>query len=127
MKTSSLRVWRDSVHPGDDFDAPHELRFKVDEGDPLSKVVAGLLEMQYLPGISGGKATWILRGKQPLAVFAQQRATPRYLVAPETTVTSYIGASDKCDLEFLYWCQVDPDLVYECIHTGKELPDKHGA
>ena len=120
----SLIAWRDSVCAGDDCDAPHELSISV----PRDVSVLQVAERfgGYLPSIQGGKATWILEGRRPLAVFAQQWSEPRFLVAPESPFVSLVDLDATPHLQFRYWCQVDPERVFDCLRRGQQLPDKYG-
>jgi hypothetical protein len=122
----SLTIWRDSVHPGDDFDAPHETSLPISTGETIESVVTRVASSSYLASIHGGEATWIVySGRHPLAVVAQQWQAPRFLAAPEQSITSVISQDDECHLEFRYWCQADPDLVFECLQHNKPLPSKN--
>jgi hypothetical protein len=84
--TTKLILWRDSVCAGDDCDAPHELALAVG-ADSLGSFIKRLLAADYLPSISGGNATWILKTERhtdrALAVIAQQWAEPRFVVAAD--------------------------------------------
>jgi hypothetical protein len=125
-KSPSLRVWRDSVHPRDDSDAPHEIQFSIDPHESLESVTGRLLEAGYLPGIAGGKATWILEsGTHALAVIAQQWPYPCFLVSPSVPAVSCIRDKGGWHLHFRYWCQADPALVFRCLRDGKPLPSKY--
>jgi hypothetical protein len=42
---------------------------------------------------------------------------------PAATLRRSGGAPD---FEVRYWCQVDPERVYERLRTGAPLPDRHG-
>ena len=121
-----LIVWRDSVCAGDDCDAPHELKLAVQD-ETLRDVVSELLRKGYLASIAGGKATWILQASRPLAVLAQQWEQPRFLVDAEAAVGRYISRGQRPDLRLRYWCQADPDRVFECLRDGRPLPDRYGS
>ena len=126
---NQLIVWRDSVCAGDDCDAPHELVLTAGT-DSLRGVTDRLIEARYLASIAGGRATWIMQaGDQagrPLAVLAQQWLEPRFLVAPDAKVFTYLQSDAKPDLLLRYWCQVDPTKVFDCLQRGEPLPDRHG-
>jgi hypothetical protein len=124
----SLTVWRDSVCAGDDCDAPHERAFAMPSEFTLGQTAAQLLGSSYLASISGGKATWFLEGKEkrPLLVFAQQSSELRFLVSADTAISDCIQLRDTPHLRFRYWCQVDPDRVFDCLKDGKPLPDRYG-
>jgi hypothetical protein len=121
----SLTVWRDRVCAGDDCDAPHELNISVPR-DVSARQVAERFG-GYLPSIQGGKATWILEGRRPLAVFAQQWSEPQFLVAPELLFVSLVDLDATPHLQFRYWCQVDPERVFHCLRQGRPLPNRYGS
>jgi hypothetical protein len=123
---SSLIVWRDSVCAGDDCDAPHERALSSSPDMTLRQASALLLDGRYLASISGGAATWILEGKRPLLVCAQQWTEPRFLVSPDSMISDCIRPRDTPHLRFRYWCQVDPDRVFDSLKAGKRLPDMYG-
>jgi hypothetical protein len=124
-----LTIWRESVCAGDDCDAPHEVVLQI-RGDTLRGVIDRLLGANYLASISGGRATWILqtdsRGGHSLAVLAQQWSQPRFLVEPEAEASSYVQPSGRPHLYLRYWCQVDPERVFECLKNDQPLPDRYG-
>jgi hypothetical protein len=122
----SFVIWRDSVAMGDDVDAPHEWVVPLGDHNSIGAVVETMLSTPYLASIIGGRATWIVEGARPLAVVAQQWAAPRWLVAPEVPASALRRSGGTPDFEVRYWCQVDPDQVYECLRTGAPLPDRHG-
>jgi hypothetical protein len=128
--TTKLILWRDSVCAGDDCDAPHELALVVG-ADSLGSFIKRLLVADYLPSISGGNATWILKTERhtdrALAVIAQQWAEPRFVVAADADVLLYINRSaKKPNLYLTYWCQVDPETVFQRLQRNESLPDRYG-
>jgi hypothetical protein len=122
-------VWRDSVSAGDDCDTPHELVLPFRD-ESLCSFAARLLGQSYLASIAGGRATWILqtdrRAGLSLAVVAQQWSQPRFLVDPESPVSSYIQCDSTPHFYFRYWCQVEPERVFACLQRGEALPDMYG-
>jgi hypothetical protein len=119
-------IWRDSVAMGDDIEAPHEWVVPVAEDAPIGAVVEEMLRVSYLASIAGGRATWIVEGAQPLAVVAQQWTAPRWLADPELPVSILRRPDGRPDLQIRYWCQADPDRVFDTLRTGAPLPDRHG-
>jgi hypothetical protein len=121
-----LTIRRDSVCLADDVDAPHEVKLAIEGDASLWSVAERVLQMRYLPGIAGGRATWILEsGSRALAVFAQHWSRPRFLVSPDRAVLSYIDREAKSHLNLRYWRQADPEDVYEALRTGGPLPDRY--
>ncbi|MBV9878923.1 MAG: hypothetical protein JO180_00425 [Gemmatirosa sp.] len=119
-------IWRDSVAAGDDADAPHEWVLSVPPDGTVGDVVDAIVRARYLASIAGGRATWIVEGAQPIAVVAQQWTAPRWLVAPDSPVAAARRPTGSPDFEVRYWCQVDPERVYESLRTGAPLPDRYG-
>lgn len=127
--TNSLKVTieRDSVCAGDDIDAPHARTIRVRPDCTLGEVLDSIRDTRYLAGISGGLATWIVESNRPLAVVAQQWDSPRFLVAPETRFVDCANLNAGRALYFHYWCQADPEVVFECLEKGEPLPNKYGG
>jgi hypothetical protein len=119
-----LVVWRDSVAAGDDADAPHEWLLRVESDASVADVVQQIATARYLASISGGEATWIIQGDQPLAVVAQQWTEPRFVVDSEMPIRDVLNPSARPHVQARYWCQVSPDRVLDCLRTGQPLPDK---
>jgi len=119
-----LVIWRDSVCAGDDVDAPHELSLTFPSDASLQNLADLLLAQRYLASISGGQATWILESTRPLAVFAQQWPHPRFLMAPDTPLTSLVDPEALPHLQFRYQCQADPEQVFNCLTKGLPLPTR---
>lgn len=117
---------RDSVCMGDDVDAPHDDSIEVADST-VATIAQGIVSAQYLAMIDGGKATWILRTRangEPLAVIAQQWASPRLLDdAPKNAVPNQ--QTGKLQVYVEYYCQADPNLVYDALQSGKPLPDRY--
>ena len=122
----TLTVWRDSVHAGDDGDAPHSLQLPIAANESIESVTRRLIEHRYLPSISGGRATWILESHRKLAVMAEQWTAPRFLVDPATSAAALVDPAAERQLNWIYWCQVDPDRVFDCLVRGEPLPDQFG-
>jgi hypothetical protein len=112
----------------DDVDAPHDDSIEVADST-VSMIAHSIVSNQYLAKIAGGKATWILRTKvngEPLAVIAQQWASPRLLdAAPKNAVPN--RQTGKLQVYVEYYCQADPNLVYAALQGGQPLPDRYSG
>ena len=122
----NIILWRDSVAAGDDAFAPHEVTIHIEYDESMEATLEKILATHYLPLIQGGKATWILVGRKPIAVVAQQWLEPHYLVESTTRTEDLIGSAGDHHLEFMYWCQVEPGEVVKSLEQGSRLPDKYG-
>lgn len=116
-----VSIDRDSVHAGDDVES-HATSITLDPSATLRTLIEVIQDMDYLPRISGGKATWVVYSSgKPLGVFAQQWPEPKLTVPPESIVDQHFGNIEP-RLLFRYWCQADPDEVFSDIKAGNELP-----
>lgn len=121
----TVHLNRDSVHPGDDLQS-HASTIQV-EGDSTIGELLEKTKRNYLPGIAGGQSTWIVSCSaatpSPLGVLAQQWAAPKLRVPLDTPIHTLLGTT-RPSVTFEYWCQKDPDLVFNRIAAGKEPPPK---
>jgi len=109
---------RDSVAAGDDADAPHARTTTVPDGTSIEAIVAIIAKSGYLASIRGGKATWVVTSKIPLAVVAQEWEKPKMLLdKPRLDDVVRFNKLDTVDnglrLHFRYFVQRDPQIVYE--------------
>lgn len=131
MTTSQASLFitadRDSVCAGDDCDS-HERTFSA----PLQASIPELIQLANsacrLASVAGGSATWIVEaggcGGTPIAVVAQQWDQPRLLVQGDETVES-LFKEHKSKLFFKYWCQADPEAVFNALGANMPLPDRY--
>ena len=117
---------RDSVCAGDDV-LSHEVMFSVSS----SSTVLDLLNVAWracpLAGIAGGKATWLIdvgNSDTCIGVMAQQWSQPKLLIAPHTNAAELFTRGEP-SLYFRYWCQSDPDAVFDALQSETTLPNKH--
>ncbi|MDD1139177.1 hypothetical protein M5G22_16605 [Pseudomonas sp. TNT2022 ID233] len=115
-----VAIDRDSVHAGDDLES-HAMSITLDQTAKMRTLIEVIQDMDYLPRISGGKATWVVYSSgKPIGVLAQQWLEPKLTVPPESIVDLYFGNVEP-HLLFRYWCQADPDEVFSDIKAGNEL------
>lgn len=114
---------RDSVHAGDDLKS-HAMSIHLEPSTTLRTLFEVIQDMDYLPRISEGKATWVVYSScKPLGVIAQQWPEPKLTVPLESILDQYFGNIEP-RLLFRYWCQADPDQVFSDIKVGNELPSR---
>jgi hypothetical protein len=126
-RMKKIRLQRDSVCMADDMDAPHENLIEIADKQ-VNTVAESIIAMNYLPCISGGKATWILRtdpNGAPLAVIAQQWSQPKLLSLAQQTISPDLETGEL-QVYVEYYCQVEPELVYDALQDGRPLPDRYG-
>lgn len=118
-----VAVDRDSVHAGDDLES-HAMSITLDQSAKMRTLIEVIQDMDYLPRISGGKATWVVYSSgKPIGVLAQQWPKSKLTVPPESIVDRYFGNIEP-HLLFRYWCQADPDEVFSDIKAGNERPSR---
>jgi hypothetical protein len=96
---------------------------------PQSADIADLLDRvareRFLASVSGGAATWLVtlgqNNQTTIGVVAQQWERPRLTVPLGTSLTTLFADIEPI-VYFRYLLQVDPDLVFDCLRSGKELP-----
>ncbi len=104
-----ITVSRDSVCQGDDANAPHQRLLELPANATLADLCSDLLDAGYLAQISGGEATWVLRGaRDELAVLAQQWKRPLYLKSPDLPLKKLCAKNGKCDMYVVYHQQKNP-------------------
>jgi hypothetical protein len=109
-----VRVDRDSVGAGDDVD-PHDVVLDLPAAETLEVLVASVLRAYELPRIQGGKATWCLASRRPIAVVAQQWDSPRMVAWQPRPVSDCKVVDGVVRLHFTYLAQVDPEVAYEVL------------
>lgn len=109
-------ITRDSVAAGDDIDAPHRLEFGVPSDQSILHVLRHVSQLNYLPSIVGGKATWSAVSGFPLAVVAQQWREPKPLCASSIAMPELDSRSDGLYVHFNYHSQTDPDIVFGVLN-----------
>ena len=122
--TIAVSVDRDSVAAGDDTDS-HAATADVSVSCNVTELVDAALRACRLASISGGNATWLVdAGGTCIGVIAQQWSRPKFIVAEHTRVTDVFTGKDKA-IYFRYWCQADPDAVFEAVRSGQPLPPRY--
>jgi hypothetical protein len=128
-----LAIDRDSVCAGDDCQS-HAARLSVPPEMPLHEVIELAQRACPLARIAGGQATWLVDtqgcGEACIGVVAQQWATPKLLLDPATLAREIWSSENGARpfvLYFRYWCQADPEAVFEALKSGGELPPRYGG
>jgi hypothetical protein len=107
-----ILLTRESVAMGDDTDAPHHYEMTSDDNASLPAIIKAAIQANYLASIGGGKATWIVTSRIPIAVVAQQWTEPKILT-PMPLLSRLDFLDNVLSMHFNYRVQQDPDLVYE--------------
>ena len=107
-----ILLTRESVAMSDDADAPHHHEMTLTDNTSLTAIIKAILQSNYLACISGGKATWTVVSRIPIAVVAQQWAEPQMLI-PVPSLSSLNCSNNVLSVHFNYRVQQNPDLVYK--------------
>ncbi|MFZ6777906.1 hypothetical protein ACO0LD_13835 [Undibacterium sp. Ji83W] len=108
-----IRIDRDSVHAGDDT-VSHAENIAVPANTSLASLLEQIRVGNFLPSISGGKATWMIESSgspfKTIGVLAQQWQEPCVIIDAAVDVAQHF-AGQQANLFFRYRCQIDPDTV----------------
>jgi hypothetical protein len=110
-----LYLTRDSVHAGDDGDAPHERTLTVPDRSTLDQVLAAVAAARYLPEISGGLATWSVASNLRSRWSRSTVAEAAVAVPDGIQVRALDWQGDTLRLQFNYHAQADPELVLDVL------------
>ena len=105
-----ILLTRDSVAMGDDDDAPHHREMNIADDTSLQAVIKAVLQSRYLATIGGGKATWTIISRIPIAIVAQQWTEPKILM-PAPSLSSLDFSDNVLYMHFDYRTQQDPDSI----------------
>jgi len=111
-----ILLTRSPVSMGDDS-RDNSLEIEVDEDWKLTEIINKVLEINYLPKIMGGKATWSIAYDNFLGIIAQQWSKPKFYGSqvPQFPYSKSNKYKDFNKLHFNYHVQEDPDLVYDIL------------
>lgn len=109
-----IRIDRDSVHAGDDT-VSHAGNIAIPANTSLASLLEQIRAGNFLPSISGGKATWMIESSgsqfKTIGVLAQQWQDPCMIIDAAENVTQHF-AGRQANLFFRYRCQIDPGTVH---------------
>ncbi|MBF0387547.1 MAG: hypothetical protein HQL20_06790 [Candidatus Omnitrophica bacterium] len=115
MNNIKIYFNRNSVCAGDDVDS-HIKEYEVPETLSIREIISFVIRENYLPKISGGKATWSVFSNVPLAVIAQQWVAPRFFwPAAENKRNELYSENGVLKFYINYHGQLDPDLVVKVL------------
>jgi len=111
-----IKLTRESVAAGDDFDAPHFLEIEIQPNWTILEILQSIVKLNYLPKISGGKATWSVAINEPIAVLSQENFKNPILIClrdyPFQDTRGFIKIEH---IHFNYHAQKKPEEVYEVL------------
>lgn len=108
-----ISLERDSVCAADDCLAPHNKKLENKKIIKLSDLVNRIIEINYLPKINGGKATWVLtNNKAPVAIIAQQWKHCKYIKDPNLNLHELKNDVEIVEIYLEYLAQINPFYIY---------------
>ena len=108
-----LQLTRDSVALGDDMHSPHLKKVTLPADVSAEGIATWIVENRYLPqNIQGGKATWSLVSKRPLAVLAQQWDKPKMLSNCPDSLEELDFEDGVLRAQVNYHAQKNPNAVF---------------
>lgn len=119
-----IMLTRDSVCAGDDFDGLHKKILNLYPDESVNKLIDKIFEIKYLPTISGGKATWVVKTNTiNIAVLAVQWNQVKYFIDDKLTLDKLGLIDNKLNINIEYYTQIDPEYIYKEISKGNN-PNK---
>jgi hypothetical protein len=110
-----IYLTRDSVHPGDDYNAPHAHTFPISSDWDFDNLVSSAVKAAKLPNIVGGKATWVLSSNIPIAVHAQEWNKPKLIWKATLDQGALDILNNEIRMHWSYFAQIAPDTVLEVM------------
>ncbi len=108
-----LHLTRDSVAMADDMDAPHLKKVTLPADVTAEGIATWIVENRYLPqNVQGGKATWSLVSKRPIAVLAQQWDRPKMLSNCPDSLEDLDFEDGVLRAQVNYHAQKNPNAVF---------------
>jgi len=99
---------------GDDAE-PHDRVFRVPDAETLQPIMTTVLRTYELPRIDGGRATWCLTSRRPIAVIAQQWSSPQMVSWRPLPISACKMVNGMLRFHFIYFAQLDPAVVLEVL------------
>ncbi|MFA5928172.1 MAG: hypothetical protein WC838_02585 [Candidatus Margulisiibacteriota bacterium] len=109
----TIELRRDSVCAGDDVDGDHLTTLDISADETINSLTRKILDMKYLPTISGGKATWVVRmNDKKIAVLAEQWNEPKFIIDDTLRLADLVSVDKVSRIDLDYCQQADPAHTY---------------
>jgi hypothetical protein len=105
------------VCAADDCDAPHARSLECTNDGSPEQLVSFIYRSVDLPKIFGGKATWCISSKIPLAVLAEQWTEPRMIYGIPPKLEDLDFSDGILRVHISYFAQVDPDIALNVLQN----------
>ena len=115
-----IKLTRESVAMGDDIDAPHFLEIGIEPNWTITEILKYISNINYLPKISGGRATWSVAISEPIAVLTQENPKePLLICLPDYPYHGMRGFVEFDNIHFNYHAQKKASEVFEVLSRFK--------
>jgi hypothetical protein len=115
-----IKLTRESVAMGDDINAPHILEIEIDPNWTITEILKCIIKADYLPKISGEKATWSVAINEPIAVLTQKNPEkPLLICLPDYPYHGTKGFVEFDHIHFNYHMQKKASEVFEVLSRFK--------
>ena len=113
-----INLTRESVSMADDINAPHFLNIEIHPIWTISEILKHILKLNYIPKVSGGKATWSVSINEPIAVLSQENfENPMLICLTEYPYQETSGFVNIENIHFNYHSQKRPEEVLEVLRN----------
>lgn len=115
-----IKLTRESVAMGDDINAPHFLEIDIEPNWTITEILKYISSINYLPKISGGRATWSVAINEPIAVLTQENPKETLLIClPDYPYHGMSGFVELDHIHFNYHAQQKASEVFEVLSKFK--------
>ena len=115
-----ITLIRDSISTRDDC-VDHTLVIEVEIDWKIDQILKKVIDLNYLPKIYGGKATWSVAFDKPIAIIAEQWWAPFLICEKDYPYQGTDKFKNIDKLRFNYHAQDDPELVLAVLSTFKTV------
>jgi len=95
------------------------MEIEIQESWTITEILNKIREINYLPNIYGGVATWSVAIKQPIAVISQGNANLKLICLPDFPYQGTKGFVEFDHIHFNYHEQKDANEVFEVLRNFK--------
>jgi len=110
-----LLLTRESVSQGDDWDAPHEMRYEIEAAN-IKEVAMWIAQSDYLPKNSDPLTSWSAESGFPIAVISHLWKVPKFpRLDPDMFAKKLKHEDGHLKIHLNHHYQVDPEIVLQVL------------
>lgn len=120
LNMKKIKLTRASVAMGDDVDAPHFLEIEIEPNWTITEILEYVTDINYLPKIIGGRATWSVAINEPIAILSQENPKEPLLICfPDYPYHGMRSFVEFDHIHFNYHTQKKANEVFEVLSRFK--------